>query len=89
MLSSRAGYYRSSKTCKPEPAIAPTEVVAQSQNTDKKCSSDAEAGVLADYVAALVTVDDTDANVQRTLVESLEDFLGRESKRMRKPWHAS
>ncbi|CAI9631861.1 unnamed protein product [Alternaria burnsii] len=41
--------------------------------------SDAEAGVLADYVAALVTVDDTDANVQRTLVESLEDFLGRES----------
>ncbi|KAI4643407.1 uncharacterized protein J4E78_009876 [Alternaria triticimaculans] len=41
--------------------------------------SGVEGGVLADYVAALVTVDDTDANVQRTLIESLQDFLGPEN----------
>jgi hypothetical protein len=61
--------------------MALTKAVVLPQGTDKNCSSDAEAGVLADYVAALVTVDDTETNVQRTLIESLEDFLGRESKR--------
>ncbi|CAE7028209.1 hypothetical protein CFE70_004058 [Pyrenophora teres f. teres 0-1] len=38
--------------------------------------SDAEAGVLADYVVALVATDDTEANIQRSCIESLEDFLG-------------
>jgi carbon monoxide dehydrogenase subunit G len=79
MPFSRVGCYRSLRICKSELAIALTEAVA---TTDLRYSSDAEAGVLAEYVAALVTVDDTDANVQRTLIESLEDFLGRQSKRM-------
>jgi carbon monoxide dehydrogenase subunit G len=74
----RVGCYRSSRICKSELAIALTEAVA---TTNLRYSSDAEAGVLAEYVAALVTVDDTDANVQRTLIESLEDFLGIQSKR--------
>ncbi|KAI0607617.1 ccch zinc finger and rrm domain-containing protein [Pyrenophora tritici-repentis] len=41
--------------------------------------SDAEAGVLADYVVALVATDDTEANIQRSCIESLEDFLGGEN----------
>jgi hypothetical protein len=84
MLISRAGCYPSLRPCKSWLAIALTKAFALSQSTDKKRSSDAEAGVLADYVAALVTVDDTETNVERTLIESLEDFLGRESKRIRR-----
>jgi hypothetical protein len=34
--------------------------------------------VLADYVAALVTVDETEANIRRNCIESLEDFLGKD-----------
>lgn len=37
--------------------------------------SDADAEVLADYVVALVTAKDTDANIRRNCVESLSDFL--------------
>lgn len=38
-------------------------------------SSDADAEVLADYVVALVTTEDTDANIRRNCLESLSDFL--------------
>jgi hypothetical protein len=38
-------------------------------------SSDADAEVLADYVVALVTARDTDANIRRSCLESLSDFL--------------
>ncbi|KAF3041950.1 hypothetical protein E8E12_008582 [Didymella heteroderae] len=37
--------------------------------------SDADAEVLADYVVALVTTKDTDANIRRNCLESLSDFL--------------
>ncbi|UPX10297.1 uncharacterized protein EKO05_0000964 [Ascochyta rabiei] len=37
--------------------------------------SDADAEVLADYVLALVTAKDTDANIRRNCLESLSDFL--------------
>lgn len=50
------------------------------RSANNKYSSDAEAGVLADYVAALVAVDETEANVRRSCIESLEDFLGKDSK---------
>ena len=83
MPCSRVGCYRMWRTCKSELHIALTKAIAQA-HTDLGCSSGVEGGVLADYVAALVTVDDTDANVQRTLIESLQDFLGPESKRMRR-----
>lgn len=36
--------------------------------------------MLADYVVALVATDDTEANIQRSCIESLEDFLGGDSK---------
>lgn len=38
-------------------------------------SSDADAEVLADYVVALVTTKDTDANIRRNCLDSLSDFL--------------
>jgi hypothetical protein len=44
-------------------------------SADKKHSSDADAGVLADYVIALVVADDSLANIKRSCIESLEDFL--------------
>ncbi|KAJ4355143.1 hypothetical protein N0V95_003165 [Ascochyta clinopodiicola] len=37
--------------------------------------SDADAEVLADYVVALVTAKDTDANIRRNCLDSLSDFL--------------
>lgn len=38
-------------------------------------SSDADAEVLADYVVALVTTEDEDANIRRNCIDSLSDFL--------------
>ncbi|RMZ71923.1 ccch zinc finger and rrm domain-containing [Pyrenophora seminiperda CCB06] len=52
------------------------KLYTQAWATDKRDSSDAEAGVLADYVVALVATDDSEANIQRNCIESLVDFLG-------------
>lgn len=46
--------------------------------------SDADAEVLADYVVALVTAKDTDANIRRNCLESLSDFL--QDSRYRAYW---
>lgn len=44
-------------------------------STDLVDSSDADAEVLADYVVALVTTEDEDANIRRNCIDSLSDFL--------------
>ncbi|CAO2653565.1 Nn.00g029760.m01.CDS01 [Neocucurbitaria sp. VM-36] len=42
--------------------------------------SDADAGVLADYVIALVVTKDSEANIKRNCLESLSDFLRDDSE---------
>jgi hypothetical protein len=54
--------------------VQAAQAVAFRLNSDIN-SSDADAEVLADYVVALVTANETEGSIRENCVESLSDFL--------------